>query len=178
MKIAIEEWGLYNIGILTCKWWDTEVDNYENIVKYYQNLRKANSIEPFEDVELFIADAEDDVLDIAEENADIEDIIETYRRFEDFDEEQQKAIIAMVKNGESVDYAFQKARSYDYELIDLRKELSPFGKSEVALAQYIIDEGLFGPIPEHIEPYIDYKKLGRDIAMDYYEYDRGFFIRY
>jgi len=179
MNLAIEEWGLYNNGILTCKWWDTDVDNYEDIVKYYQNLRKANGIEPFEDIELLIADAEYDVLDIAKENANIEDVIETYRRFEEtFDEEQKKAIVAMVENGEDIDYAFQKARSYDYELIDLRKELSPFGKSEVALAQYLIDEGLFGPIPEYLDSYIDYDKLGRDLAMDYNEVEEGLFIRY
>lgn len=178
MRLAIEEWGLYNNGILTCKWWDTEEDNYENIVNYYQGLRKANGIEPFDDVELFIADAEDDVLDIAKENADIEDIIETYRRFEEtFDDEQQKAIIAMVEDGENIDYAFQKARSYDYELIDLRDELSPFGDSEVALAQYMIDEGLF-EVPDRLKLYIDFKRLGRDLAMDYSEVENGLFIRY
>lgn len=178
MRLAIEEWGLYNNGILTCKWWDTEEDNYENIVNYYQGLRKANSIEPFDDVELFIADAEDDVLDIAEENANIVYVIDTYRRFnETFDENQQNAIIAMVENGEEVESAFEKARLYDYELVDLRDELSPFGDSEVALAQYAIDEGIF-EVPDILEPYIDLKRLGRDLAMDYSEVENGLFIRY
>ena len=37
------------------------------------------------------------------------------------------------------------------------------------LAEQFVDEGLFGEIPEHLEFYIDYDAIARDLAMDYSE---------
>ena len=33
-------------------------------------------------------------------------------------------------------------------------------------------------IPEHLEPYIDYEKLGRELAWDYAEFDGHYFINH
>ena len=37
------------------------------------------------------------------------------------------------------------------------------------LAEYFIDEGLFGDIPTHLENYIDYQAIAYDLSMDYTE---------
>lgn len=37
------------------------------------------------------------------------------------------------------------------------------------LAEQFVDEGLFGDIPEHLQFYIDYDAVARDLAMDYAE---------
>ena len=42
MKIAIEEWELYNNGILLCKWFDTEIDTIEEIEKYVSKVKSSN----------------------------------------------------------------------------------------------------------------------------------------
>lgn len=36
------------------------------------------------------------------------------------------------------------------------------------LAEYYVAEGLFGNIPEHLVPYIDYEAIGRDLGFDGY----------
>lgn len=33
------------------------------------------------------------------------------------------------------------------------------------LGEYIVDEGLWGEVPENLVPYLDYEKIGRDIAL-------------
>ena len=35
------------------------------------------------------------------------------------------------------------------------------------LAIEFVDEGLFGDIPEHLQNYIDYDAMARDLAIDY-----------
>lgn len=50
-----------------------------------------------------------------------------------------------------------------------------YGKfdSYADLAEQMVAEGLFGEIPESIANYIDYEKIGRDLAVDY-TIDNGF----
>ena len=38
-----------------------------------------------------------------------------------------------------------------------------------ALAEQFVEEGLFGDIPAHLETYIDYDAMARDLAFDYAE---------
>ncbi|MGH1353950.1 MAG: antirestriction protein ArdA [Thalassovita sp.] len=38
-----------------------------------------------------------------------------------------------------------------------------------ALAEQFVEEGLFGDIPEHLQFYIDYDAIARDLACDYTE---------
>jgi antirestriction protein len=45
-----------------------------------------------------------------------------------------------------------------YELDSLRE-----------LAEQFVEEGLFGEIPKHLENYIDYDAMARDLGMDYSE---------
>ena len=42
MRIAVEEWELYNNGILLCKWFDTEIDSIESIEKYVAKVKAKN----------------------------------------------------------------------------------------------------------------------------------------
>lgn len=36
-----------------------------------------------------------------------------------------------------------------------------------ALAEHFVDEGFFGEIPSHLQSYIDYDAIARDLAVDY-----------
>lgn len=39
----------------------------------------------------------------------------------------------------------------------------------IELARIFVDEGLFGDIPDHLERYLDYNAIARDLAYDYSE---------
>jgi len=57
MKIAVEEWELYNHGHLLIKWFDTELDTIEEIEQYVASIKASEGLNSA-DMELFIADYE------------------------------------------------------------------------------------------------------------------------
>lgn len=48
-------------------------------------------------------------------------------------------------------------------------------ESDEALADEYIDSGCMGDIPEYLENYIDTERLGRDLAMDFIEFNGHYF---
>lgn len=75
LQIAVEEWELYNIGILLCKWFDSETD-IEAINEYVREIKISNNLNP-DDLELFVADWENDFLSLCSEH-NIEEIFIKY----------------------------------------------------------------------------------------------------
>ena len=77
------------------------------------------------------------------------------------DHQKQKAIIAVGECGYNFDLKSGDPEDFDvdiYELDSLR-----------ALAEQFVDDGLFGEIPKHLQNYIDYDAMARDLGMDYSE---------
>ncbi|HTW24462.1 MAG TPA: antirestriction protein ArdA [Candidatus Baltobacteraceae bacterium] len=79
-----------------------------------------------------------------------------------WDEHQKrKVILAVGECGYSFDLKAGDPDDLDvdiYELDSLRD-----------LAEHFVDEGLFGEIPTHLQHYIDYDAMARDLGMDYSE---------
>jgi hypothetical protein len=79
-----------------------------------------------------------------------------------WDESQkQKVILAVGECGCSFDLKSGDPDDFDvdiYELDSLRE-----------LAEQFVEEGLFGEIPKHLENYLDYDAMARDLGMDYSE---------
>ena len=77
------------------------------------------------------------------------------------DQQKQKVIIAVGECCYSFDLKSGDPDQFDvdiYELDSLRE-----------LAEQFVDDGLFGEIPAHLQNYIDYDAMARDLAMDYSE---------
>jgi antirestriction protein len=77
------------------------------------------------------------------------------------DHQKRKAIIATAECGYDLDLHSGTPDDFDldiYEVDNLRE-----------LAVQFVDEGLFGEIPEHLQYYLDYDAMARDLAMDYAE---------
>ena len=77
------------------------------------------------------------------------------------DSQKKKIIIAVGECGYSVDLNSGDPDDFDidlYEMDSLRE-----------LAEYFVEEGLFGEIPERIRFYLDYDAMARDLGMDYSE---------
>lgn len=165
LQVAIEEWGLYNNDILVCKWWDSDAD-YEKIVKYYQELRRKHNIECFDDVELFMADWENDSLGICSECANIAETFEKYNELENLKDYEIEAIKFLV---DYQGYSLEDALNKKDDVIVYEAD------NYTDLAQIFVDEGLFGNIPTHLENYIDYEAMGRDLSYDYAEYEGKFY---
>ena len=76
-------------------------------------------------------------------------------------EQKQKVIIAVGEFGHSFDLKTGDLDDFEvdiYEMDSLRE-----------LAEHFVEEGLFGEIPKHLENYIDYDAIARDLSSDYSE---------
>lgn len=77
------------------------------------------------------------------------------------DEQKQKIIIAVGECGYSFDLKSGNPDDFDvdlYEMDNLRE-----------LAEHFVEEGLFGEIPKHLQNYLDYDAIARDLGMDFNE---------
>lgn len=164
VRIAVEDWGLYNNGILVCKWWDSD-SNIEDIEEYYKNIRKENNIYPSYEVELFSADWENDFLDICSENCNISEVLETYESLS-FDDEEIEKIQFLRSEGYSYKEALEKLE--DTQVYDVN--------SMEKLAEIFVNKGLYGKIPANLINHIDYKSIGRDLSHDYTKFNNKIYI--
>ena len=153
IKVAIEEWGLYNNGILACKWWNAD-DTLEEIQKYYTNLRKKHGIFPHDDLELFNADWEGS--NMINENTGFLRVQEINETLEQLDDQDQKKInYLMDYNGASSEEAIE-----NYEDVELYEDMTIQD-----LAWQFIEETW--EVPDHLINYIDADMFARELEMDY-----------
>lgn len=79
--------------------------------------------------------------------------------WEEYD--KQRFIIAVGECGYDFDHESIRPDEFEVDIYrcDNMKEL----------AEQFVEEGLFGDIPSHLENYIDYDAMARDLAIDYSE---------
>lgn len=159
LSILVEEWELYNKGILLNIYYESDTD-IQDIYDYVKEVKRVNGLNS-DDLELFCADWENDVLNIVTENSNIQEVFTTYNEL-DLDEDKIEVLNYLT---ECVGYEFKEAleKIKDVEVY----ECSSF----TALAEQFVDEGLMGEIPVNIINYIDYEAIGRDLSCDYTEHN-------
>lgn len=77
------------------------------------------------------------------------------------DDQKRKVILAVGEAGYSFDLDSGDPDDFEvdiYEMDSLRE-----------LAEHFVDEGLMGEIPKHLQNYIDYDTIARDLGFDYSE---------
>ena len=77
------------------------------------------------------------------------------------EDEKVRYIIAVGECGYDFDVESDKPDEIDVDIYQLG--------SMRELAEQFVEEGLFGEIPNHLENYIDYDAIARDLAFDYSE---------
>jgi len=90
------------------------------------------------------------------------DICQFIVKCDEWDEfEKLQVIIAVGECGYSFNFVKDEPNEFDVDIyeIDSMKEL----------AEQFVDDGIFGNIPEHLENYIDYDAIARDLNFDYVE---------
>lgn len=88
---------------------------------------------------------------------DLEDLQEELNTIEEeYDEEAFKALMEYCKDYED---AYSILTNYEYSYY-------PDVHNEEDLGYYVVDEGLWGKIPDNLVNYIDYEAIGRDIALN------------
>lgn len=158
MRIAVEDWELYNNGILLCKWFDTEVDSIESIQKFVGEAKKDNDLNN-DDLEMFIADVEGETLGLISGDESVERAYEVADIVEGLAEDDIVAVGLIIDVGivSSID-----------EAIECLDDIHSTGENsmENVAYNYINDCGLLDKMPESLQGYFDYAALGRDMEIN------------
>ena len=172
MKVAVEEWELYNNGILLCKWFDTETDTIEEIAEYVAKAKVAHNLNS-DDLEMFIADVEGESLGLIKGDESVNYAYEVAEKIAEFEEDQITAIKLMLEAGVVNDLD---------DAIEHLEDMVCTGESKMEdiAYNYIHEIGVVSALPESLQCYFDYEALGRDMEINgsYYEADDGVLWEY
>ena len=121
--------------------------------------------------EYFITDYEADMT--IDEYESIEKLNELAEVLESFtDDDVMKLDLLEHEGYDRREVLLKGIETYDVEVHDYSSDTS-FTDVYELLAYDLVQEGCFGEIPSHLENYIDYSAIGRDLSYDYTEFEHG-----
>lgn len=158
MLVAIEDYELYNNGILLCKWFDLEVANIEYIEKTIKEL-KYDYYGYSSELELFVADYEGEFSEYMKNSESLEFALDLQNDLEMLEDEEKIKTSLLVNN-----YLCSNVKEAYRKLDDLIcTGESDF--SEIAY-NYIEESGALENMPENLKGYFDYESFGRDLEIE------------
>jgi len=158
MKVAVEEWELYNNGILLCEWFDLEEITEDEIETYVSLIKGKHGLNT-EDLELFVADVEGDSFDQLSGDESLETAFEVQRQLENIDSEHIEPIAMMLDAGVVND--IEEAQDH----LDKIHSTGETKMEDVAY-NYVNECGLLESMPSSLQGYFDYESLGRDMEIE------------
>ncbi len=138
---------------------------FENFEDYQAKAEKAVNHygEPVEEFEIQFIDGDAIDCELAKafgvNQANLESFFDAV---DDLDEDdKKKLILAVGECGYDLDTVLGNPDAVDLDICSV--------ESIRELAEQYVDEGLFGPIPESLQNYIDYDAIARDLEVEYSE---------
>ena len=158
MKIYLTNLGRYNEGYLVGKW--VKLPVCEEVLD--KVLKEIGINEYYE--EYFITDYENDIVgigDVISEYSSVQALNELAQRLEDLSDDEAD------KLGAVLEYEACRSVSDVLELLDKLDEFDLLTDvtDDEELGYYYAEEYCSIDIPEHIQPYFDYEKFGRDVRL-------------
>lgn len=157
VRIYLTNLAKYNQGSLVGKWVDLPLDPDE--------LEKELKSVLGEDEEYFITDY--DAPFIIHEYENMNDLNDFAEKLDGLDEHDQHRVVHLLDT-----------HGFDWEqALESYEEVTFYTGMDLAdVAEELVEEGIFGDIPESIQGYLDYDKIARDLRIDgYYEKENGTF---
>ena len=158
MKIFITNLGKYTEGYLIGKWVKLPIseDRLDEVLK-------AIGINEYYE-EYFITDYENEIIglgDVISEYSSVQALNELAQRLEDLSDDEADKLGAVLE--------YEACRSVS-EVLELLDKLDEFDlltdvTDDEELGYYYAEEYRCIDIPEHIQPYFDYEKFGRDVRL-------------
>ena len=170
MRVFITDLSAYNEGTLSGKWIKLPLAHEELIEAIYDVLREgelASGSEHHEEV--FITDYEAEIT--IQEYDDIAKLNELAEAMEEFDSHDLLKFKFLKYEGFNEREIIENGvENYDVAIYDYSSDTS-FTDVYELLAIDMVEEGLFGEIPDNLVNYIDYSAIGRDLSYDYVEFE-------
>ena len=175
LKIYISNLASYNSGRLIGEWVDLPCSDLADAIQavLLEGQRVCGDALPHE--EFFITDFEwdDDGMSKAysvSEYSDPNKLNKVAEELSKLDEFERLQVQFLLYEGYEFEYAIENY--FDVTIFDYRSSTS-FKDVYELLAEDLVDEGCFGEIPANLTYYIDYSAIGRDLSMDYTEFQDG-----
>ena len=167
MKVAIEENELYKNGILLCKWFDLAETEQDEIESYVSSIKDKHGLNA-DDMELFVADVEEDELNLFVNEESLTLAYEVQAQLEGIDEANYQPIVMMLDAGVVND--LDEAIEHLEDMICTNET-----KMEDIAYNHVNECGLLDAMPSSLQGYFDYEALGRDMELNgnYHEDDEG-----
>ena len=173
MKMYITDLEAYNLGHLVGAWVSLPMDEEllaEDIKKVLSRGRNECKHKHHHE-EVFITDYEADISISEYDNIyRLNELAEYLEGMNDDDLLKFKLLSYEGYNEREV--LTNGLSTYDVDIYDYSADTS-FTDVYELLASELVSEGLFGSIPSHLENYIDYSAIGRDLSYDYTEFEHG-----
>ena len=159
MKIFITNLGMYNEGYLVGKWVKLPVSEDK-----LDEVLKAIGINEYYE-EFFISDFENERIiglsEVVSEYSSVQALNKLAQRLEELSDDEAD------KLGAVLEYEACRSVSDVLELLDKLDEFDLLTDvtNDEELGYYYAEEYCCIDIPEHIQPYFDYEKFGRDVRL-------------
>jgi antirestriction protein len=172
MELYITDLQAYNEGHLVGKWIKLPLTAFELSQAISEILTEGEfECESEDHEEVFITDYESELL--IGEYDDIYRLNELAETMENFtDDDLLKLKFLAYEGYNERDVIDNGLDTYEVDIYDYSSSTS-FTDVYERLAQDLVDDGCFGDIPKSLEYYIDYSAIGRDLSMDYTEFEHG-----
>ena len=180
--ICFEDWGLYNAGAINHIWWPAGT-KAEEVRKFLEDRRLKAGVFPADDLELFVCDISLDwpreigsPPEIISEHCGIDDALNILDLFDAASDRELKAAAFLLYEGAAEEFEEALEMADEVHII----EHNPYGQGnawtggtpEETLGYYWAENGLI-EVPDHVERYFNYKKLGRELLQGEYQYFAG-----
>ena len=172
IKIYLTDLSAYNEGHLIGKWIELPLTPFELSQAVSEVLSEGEEASGSEDhEETFITDYEADIsIDEYDDIYRLNELAETMNSYNN--EDLLKLQLLSYEGYDEREVMSKGLDTYEVEIHDYSGDKS-FTDVYELLAHDLVSEGAFGVIPSHLENYIDYSAIGRDLSMDYTEFDHA-----
>ena len=175
LKIYVTDLAAYNSGRLIGAWVDLPCDDLAAEIQAVLLEGQRICGDALSHEEFFITDFEWDDSSMSKvcsvgEYSDPYRLNEIAEELSNLEEFERLQVSFLLHEGYEFDYALQNHE--DVTIYDYRSSTS-FKDVYELLAEDLVDEGCFGDIPANLTYYIDYSAIGRDLSMDYTEFEHG-----
>lgn len=173
MELYITDLDAYNQGCLYGKWIVLPMSETE-LAEVIEDVLCGGASE-CEDTEcheeVFISDYDSEI--VIGEYDDIYRLNELAEAMEDFSDDDLLKLKFLAYEGYNErDVIDNGLETYEVDIYDYSTDTS-FTDVYELLAIDMVNDGLFGDVPSNFENYIDYSAIGRDLSMDYTEFEHG-----
>jgi antirestriction protein len=175
LKIYISNLASYNSGRLIGEWVDLPCSDLADAIQavLLEGQRVCGDALPHEEFAIFDYEWEDDGMSKAYSVGEYSDpykLNEVAEELSNLEEFERLQVQFLLYEGYEFEYAidnYADVTIYDYRSSTRFKDVYEM------LAEDLVDEGCFGEIPANLTYYIDYSAIGRDLSMDYTEFQDG-----